>query len=97
MTDEELLNLVKLDIGELNTDKDILISANIKEAKQYIATEGATLDMSNAGDVGLVRMYAAYLFRKRASDKADGIGNVGKMPRMLQFALHNRIVKEHMS
>lgn len=96
MTDADLLQLVKDDLGELNTDKDALIIQLISEAKAYIGTEGATVDMQNPEDVGLVRMYAAYLFRKRASDKADGVGNVGQMPRMLRWALNNRVLKEHM-
>ena len=96
MTDADLLKLVKDDLGELNTDKDMLIMQLISEAKAYIGIEGATIDMVDAGDVGLLRMYAAYLFRKRASDKADGVGNVGQMPRMLRWALNNRVLKEHM-
>lgn len=96
MTNAELLELVKQDIGQLNTDKDMLIGQMISEAKEYITTEGITLDMDDAGDCGLVRMYAAYLFRKRASDKGDGLGNIAKMPRMLRWNLNNRVMKEHM-
>lgn len=96
MTSAEMLELVKLDLGELNSDKDILIGETIEAAKEYIQIEGVTLDMDNAADADLVRMYAAYLFRKRASDKADGVGNVGQMPRMLRWALNNRVFKEHM-
>ena len=96
MTNAEMLELVKLDLGELNSDKDILIGETIEAAKEYIQIEGVTLDMDNAADADLVRMYAAYLFRKRASDKADGVGNVGQMPRMLRWALNNRVFKEHM-
>lgn len=95
MTDAEILELVKLDLGELNNDKDILIGEMIAEAKEYITTEGVTLDMDASGDAGLVRMYAAWLFRKRASDKGDGLGNIGKMPRMLRWSLNNRVMKEH--
>lgn len=96
MTNAEMLELVKLDLGELNSDKDILIGEIIEAAKEYVETEGVTLDMDSASDADLVRMYAAYLFRKRASDKADGVGNVGQMPRMLRWALNNRVFKEHM-
>lgn len=96
MTNAEMLELVKLDLGELNNDKDILIRETIEAAKDYIQTEGVALDMDNASDADLVKMYASYLFRKRASDKADGVGNVGKMPRMLRWALNNRVFKEHM-
>lgn len=102
MTDAEILDLLKLDIGELNEDKDALFLQLLEEAREYITREGVTLSfddngaMTSAEEVGLVRMYAAWLFRKRASDKADGVGNVAQMPRMLQYALHNRIFSEHM-
>lgn len=96
MSDSELLDLLKQDLGELNNDKDNLLVQIINEAKAFITTEGVTLDMNDPGDVGLVRMYAAYLFRKRASDKADGVGNVGQMPRMLRWALNNRVTQQHM-
>ena len=96
MTNAEMLELVKLDLGELSSDTDILIGEIIEAAKEYVETEGITLDMDSASDADLVRMYAAYLFRKRASDKADGVGNVGQMPRMLRWALNNRVFKEHM-
>lgn len=95
MTDAGIIELVKLDLGELNNDKDVLIDQMISEAKEYIETEGVTLDLNSNGDVGLVRMYAAWLFRKRASDKGDGLGNIGKMPRMLRWSLNNRVMKEH--
>ena len=95
MTDTGIRELVKDDLGELNDDKDALIDQMISEAKEYIETEGVTLNMESNGDVGLVRMYAAWLFRKRASDKGDGLGNIGKMPRMLRWSLNNRVMKEH--
>lgn len=96
MTNAEILQLVKLDLGELNDDKDILITQMISEAQEYITREGVTLDLDNSdGDAGLVRMYAAWLFRKRASDKGDGLGNIAKMPRMLRWALNNRVMSEH--
>ena len=94
MTDAGIRELVKLDLGELNNDKDVLIDQMISEAKEYIETEGVTLDLNSNGDVGLVRMYAAWLFRKRASDKGDGLGNIGKMPRMLRWTLNNFIMSQ---
>ena len=90
-----MLELVKMDLGELNNTKDELIQHCIDEAAAYIATEGVNLTNS-VEDEGLIRMYAAYLFRKRASDKADGVGNVGQMPRMLRWTLNNRIMAEKM-
>ena len=54
----------------------------IASAKAFITREGITLTDS-VEDGQLVEMYAAYLIRKRAT--AEG------MPRMLRWALNNRL------
>lgn len=51
-----------------------------------IQKEGATLDVSVLEDAQLVVMYSAWLWRKR--DSGEG------MPRMLRWALNNRILSE---
>lgn len=51
-----------------------------------ITREGATLDVSNLEDAQLVVMYSAWTWRKR--DTGEG------MPRMLRWALNNRIFGE---
>ena len=49
-----------------------------------------TLDLECSRDIGLVRMYAAWLYRARGlTDPAQTA-----MPRMLRFALNNRKVRE---
>lgn len=92
MKDEELLMLVKLDleIPEKNTTRDVYLRHLIRAAKEAIEDEGVTLDLqSGVRDAQLVTMYTAYLYRKRAGE------NTG-MPRMLRYALNNRILSEKM-
>ena len=56
----------------------------IDAAVQLIAREGVTLtEPYTTEDANMIVMYAAYLFRKRATDEP--------MPRMLRWALNNRI------
>lgn len=86
MTDEEILTVLKVDL-QISTEKmDPYLSKVIEAARSYIRTEGITLDCS-AGDGMLVEMYAAYLYRRRREE------NVA-MPRMLRWALNNRLFSE---
>ena len=56
----------------------------IAAAKEFIEREGVALAAPYSAEDGqLIIMYAAYLFRKRDSDTG--------MPRMLRWALNNRI------
>lgn len=90
MTAAELLALTKcnLEIPEANTLFDDYISGLIAAAEQMITREGINLN-SSTEDGNLVVMYAAYLYRKRA-DSAPA------MPRMLRYALNNRLFSEKM-
>ena len=86
MTDADLLTMLRTDLqnppGLLNDYLDFLI----KSAKEQIEEKGITLDSSAVKDSHLVVMYASWLYRKRNTN--DG------MPRMLQYALHSRLVHE---
>ena len=57
-------------------------------AEDSIRREGAALDFRNPEDAQLVVMYAAWMWRKR--DSGEG------MPRMIRYALNNRIFSEKM-
>ena len=59
----------------------------IPAAKNAIGQEGITLDMTDLNDCNIVVMYSAYLYRRRADSEAG-------MPRMLRFALNNRLFAE---
>lgn len=92
MTDAELLTMLKADLEIIaaNTSKDDYLAQLITAAKQFIEREGASLDLGQMEDCTLVVMYAAYLYRKRAEDSVA-------MPRMLRWALNNRIFSEKVS
>lgn len=89
MTDAELLTMLKADLEIIaaNTSKDDYLAQLITAAKQFIEREGASLNLEQMEDCALVVMYAAWLYRKRAEDSVA-------MPRMLRWALNNRIFSE---
>ena len=89
MTDQEILGLLKHNLSMLNTTQDTYLTFLITTSKDSIEEMGISLDLTDAQDVNLVVMHASYLFRKRAEDNPV-------MPRMLQFALHNRLFSEKM-
>ena len=90
MTDAQIaaiLKSLKVDLGILRTTAyDERLTEIIKSSFQMITREGATLDVSNLEDAQLVVMYSAWTWRKR--DTGEG------MPRMLRWALNNRIFGE---
>lgn len=86
MTQADLLTLLQADLNILSPDPTRLAQLNhlIEAALQLISHEGVTLqEPFSAEDGQLVIMYASYLFRKRATGEA--------MPRMLRWALNNRV------
>lgn len=87
METERILTMLKSDLGELFPDEDRVayLTQIINAAMAMIQREGITLENS-AEDEQLVEMYAAYLVRKRASNEG--------MPRMLRWALNNRLFSQ---
>ena len=88
MTNAEILTMTKanLEIIPENTLQDAYLAQLVTAAQQMITREGVTLTNS-LEDGSLVAMYAAYLYRKRAEDNPV-------MPRMLRWALNNRVFAE---
>ena len=86
MTDSELLTILKIDLQVSSPALDSYLTGLISAAKDYITTEGITLTDS-AGDGQLVVMYAAYLYRRRREENAA-------MPRMLRWAMNNRLFEQ---
>lgn len=80
----DVLTLLQADLGELYPDENRIayLKQNIEAAQSLIKREGITLDGS-VEDKQLVKMYAAYLVRKRATNEG--------MPRMLRWALNNKL------
>ena len=86
MNKGDLLTLVQSNLDLLSVDKTRESQLNflIDTAIELIAREGVTLtEPYTSEDANLIVMYASYLYRKRATDEA--------MPRMLRWALNNRI------
>lgn len=87
MTNADILTMLQVDLGELypSTERAEYLNQAIAAAQQFIVREGITLTDS-VEDGQLVEMYAAYLIRKRATTEA--------MPRMLRWALNNRLFSQ---
>lgn len=92
MTDEQLLTMLKIDIGFTSsgaTKIDTRLTQLLQAAEKYIIAEGATtLNRNNIDDAQLIVMYAAWLWRRR--DTQDD------MPRMVRYAINNRVFAEKM-
>jgi hypothetical protein len=86
---EQLLTMLKVDLGITTTAYDTRLTQYINSAKEMIGTEGVTLDTTDLEDAQLVVMYAGWLWRKR--DNGDA------MPRMLRWTLNNRLFAEKMN
>lgn len=83
-----VVTLAKIDLGQRSAAYDEYLTHLAESAQQMIAGEGIVLT-DDAQDVQLVVMYTAYLFRKRAED-------LPAMPRMLRYALNNRLMAQKM-
>lgn len=82
MNEELLLAAVHADLGIASKAFDERLLARIRTAQARIAEEGITL-ADTEEDRDLVVMYAAYLWRSRSTGEG--------MPRMLRYALNNRL------
>ena len=93
MTYEQWRAMLKIDIGFTSsgaTKIDERLTQLIKASEKYIISEGATtLNKNNIDDAQLIVMYAAYLWRRR--DTQDD------MPRMVRYAINNRVFSEKMA
>lgn len=92
MTDAQLLAMLKIDIGfrsSGNTAIDERLTQILQASEKYIISEGATtLDKNNIDDAQLIVMYAAWLWRRRDTQE--------DMPRMVRYAINNRVFAEKM-
>lgn len=82
MTKEERLTLLKNDLQMLTSSNDSLLSSLLDASVEYIQKEGITLVENDIGIDMVIVQYAAYLFRKRASEETA-------MPRFLRYNLNN--------
>lgn len=86
MTKGEMLTMVKQNLAIISPAWNEYLENLIDVAKQSITREGITLE-DTMEDNNLIVMYTAYLYRKRTED-------AGPMPRMLRYALNNRLFSE---
>lgn len=87
MTEQDRLTMLKTDLGITSTGYDDRLTQILRSSESAVIAEGAAaLDTSKLGDAELVVMYAAWIWRRR--DTGEG------MPRMLRWALNNRIFAE---
>lgn len=89
MTDSDILTILQSDLNYIVMDEPLKaqLTHYIEAAKALIQREGVTLVAPFSVEDGeLIEMYAAYLFRKRATGET--------MPRMLRWALNNRLFGE---
>lgn len=81
-----ILQALKIDLGITTNAYDARLAEYITAAEREITREGITLTDE---DDHIVTMYAAWLWRRR--DTGEG------MPRMVRYALNNRVFSEKMA
>lgn len=86
MQDDLLLTMLKQDLEILHTVKDEYLKNLISMAQEMIAREGVILG-DTFEDQGIVVMYAAWMYRKRAAPDSA-------MPRMIRAALNNKLFSQ---
>lgn len=90
MTETQMLNMLKIDLGIVATDYDERLTALLQAAKTAIETEGITLDTEgDTVDADLVVRYAAWMWRKR--DTAEGL------PRMIRWQMNNKLFSQKLA
>ena len=89
MPENQILVPLKIDLHISSDALDSYLLDLIRAAQDYIKTEGITLNPASTGDMMIVSMYAAYLYRERRNT-----GDSSKMPRMLRWAMNNRLFQQ---
>ena len=88
MTDTDKLAMLKIDLGITNDHYNERLKQYLTFAANEIKREGIKLLADDLTDDNLQIMYAAWMWRKRQ----DG----DEMPRMLRYALNNRLMSQKM-
>lgn len=88
MNEDLLLGALKVDLGVSSDVFSGRLRARIRTAQERLAREGVIL-ADTEEDRDLVIMYAGYLWRSRV----DG----AEMPRMLRYAINNRLLSQKAS
>lgn len=100
MNNADILLMLKANLEMATTSHDTYLTQLLDVAFKAIQEEGikiekitsevADYEIEDIQDVNLMVMYAAYLYRKRADEGSP------QMPRMLRYALNNRLFSQKM-
>lgn len=100
MNNADILLMLKANLEKTTTSQDTYLNQLLDVAFKAIQEEGiniekiasevADYEIEDIQDVNLMVMYAAYLYRKRADEGSP------QMPRMLRYALNNRLFSQKM-
>ena len=100
MNNADILLMLKANLEMATTSHDVYLAQLLEVAFKAIQEEGikiekiasevADYEIEDIQDVNLMIMYAAYLYRKRADEGSP------QMPRMLRYALNNRLFSQKM-
>lgn len=91
MTKDDILTILmaNLDILQASDERLVFLNHLIDSAIAFIEREGVSFSSPYSIEDGtLIVMYASYLFNKRKTDEG--------MPRMLRWALNNRLFSQKM-
>ncbi len=88
MKAEDKLAMLKTDLQLSHSHHDEYLTALLEASRAAIGREGIILE-DTVEDTMLEIMYAAYLYRKRAAGDSP-------MPRLLRYALNNRLLSQKM-
>lgn len=96
------LILLKVDLGLMRTsdDQTVYLESLLNMAAAFISREGIALVAGNAEDDALVSMYAAWMYRKRATGGGEYQSRVAagdSMPKMLRKNLNNKLISQKMA
>lgn len=86
MTDNEMLEALKINIGLTSDAYDERLLSYLQAARQRIEREGVKIDTDDIDHVETIIGYAEWLWTKR--DTGEG------MPRMVRYQLNNLIFHE---
>ena len=86
MSDEQLLQMLKVDLGISTSAYDERLNQYLVSAEDAIRIEGIDLDVTATSDANMIVMYAAWLWKKR--DTGEGI------PRNLRWMMNNRLFSQ---